>query len=133
MRAGLMPNAVQWRRCGGLRGPNLAQCVVVRRRFRAKAGVFWQTLVTIDEHERQVHVVATERHFRDRALGLGKQRVQFAFKVFESEGVGRIVILAQSADTPGEVFERGPDILGISFVDKCMGYFDPGSYPSTVA
>ena len=46
MRAGLTPNAVQWCRCGGLRGPNLAECVAVRRRFRAKVGVFWQSLVT---------------------------------------------------------------------------------------
>ena len=44
MRAGLTPNAVQWCRCGGLRGPNLAECVAVRRRFRAKVGVFWQSL-----------------------------------------------------------------------------------------
>ena len=47
MRAGLTPNAVQWCRCGGLRGPNLAECVAVRRRFRAKVGVFWQSLSTI--------------------------------------------------------------------------------------
>ena len=46
MRAGLTPNAVQWWRCGGLRGPNLAECVAVRRRFRAKVGVFWQSLVS---------------------------------------------------------------------------------------
>ena len=46
MRAGLTPNAVQWCRCGGLRGPNLAECVAVRCRFRAKVGVFWQSLVT---------------------------------------------------------------------------------------
>ena len=46
MRAGLTPNAVQWCRCGGLRGPNLAECVAVRRRFRAKVGVFWQSLPT---------------------------------------------------------------------------------------
>ena len=45
MRAGLTPNAVQWCRCGGLRGPNLAECVAVRCRFRAKVGVFWQSLV----------------------------------------------------------------------------------------
>ena len=44
MRAGLTPNAVQWCRCGGLRGPNLAECVAVRRRFRAKVGGFWQSL-----------------------------------------------------------------------------------------
>ena len=29
MRAGLTPNAVQWCRCGGLRGPNLAECVAM--------------------------------------------------------------------------------------------------------
>ena len=46
MRAGLTPNAVQWWRCGGLRGPNLAECVAVRRRFRAKVGVFWQSLTS---------------------------------------------------------------------------------------
>ena len=54
MRAGLTPNAVQWCRCGGLRGRNLAESVAVRRRFRAGVGVFCQTLVTdkLDkEHE----------------------------------------------------------------------------------
>ena len=47
MRAGLTPNAVQWCRCGGFRGPNLAESVAVRRRFRAKVGVFWQSLVIV--------------------------------------------------------------------------------------
>ena len=40
--------------------------------------------LAVDEHKRQVHIVAGERLFGDRALGLGEQRVQFAFEVFES-------------------------------------------------
>ena len=38
--------------------------------------------LAVDEHERQVHIVAGERLFGDRALGLGEPRVQFAFEVF---------------------------------------------------
>ena len=51
MRAGLTPNAVQWCRCGGLGGPNLAESVAVRRRFRAGVGVFWQTHATFKGFE----------------------------------------------------------------------------------
>ena len=39
--------------------------------------------LAVDEHERQVHIVAGECLFGDRTLGLGEQRVQFAFEVFE--------------------------------------------------
>ena len=46
MRAGLTPSAVQWCRCGGFRGPDLAESVPVRRRFRAGVGVFCQTLAS---------------------------------------------------------------------------------------
>ena len=46
MWAGLTPNAVQWCRCGGFRGRNLAESVAVRRRFRAGVRVFCQTLPT---------------------------------------------------------------------------------------
>ena len=40
MRAGLTPNAVQWCRCGGLRGPNLAECVAVQSQIPRESGGF---------------------------------------------------------------------------------------------
>ena len=49
MRAGLTPNAVQWCRCGGLRGPNLAECVAMcggSSQISRESGVFWQTRVS---------------------------------------------------------------------------------------
>ena len=70
MRAGLTPNAVQWCRCGGLRGPNLAECVVVRRRLRAKVGVFWQSLVN--------DVDSAIRAFEAQSRGLHALCVRFA-------------------------------------------------------
>ena len=48
MRAGWTPSTVQWCRCGGFRGRNLAEGVAVRRRFRAEMGVFWQTRISIE-------------------------------------------------------------------------------------
>ena len=36
-------HTLQWCRCGRCRGRNLAESVAVRRRFRAKVGVFWQS------------------------------------------------------------------------------------------
>ena len=40
--------------------------------------------LAVDEHHGQVHIVAGERLFGDRALGVGEQRVQLALEVFES-------------------------------------------------
>ena len=50
--------------------------------LRATAGPAMH--LAVDEHERQVHIVARERLFGDRSLGLGEQRVQVTFGVFES-------------------------------------------------
>ena len=44
-----MPSTLQWCRCSRFRGRNLAECVAVRRRFRAKVGVFWQSLASTDK------------------------------------------------------------------------------------
>ena len=43
--------------------------------------------LAVDEHERQIHIVAGERLFGDRTLGLGEQRVQFTFEIFETTRV----------------------------------------------
>ena len=59
--------------------------------------------LAVDEYERQVHIVAGERLFGDRALGLGEERVQFTFEVFESARGRRFVLLQQGADVLGEV------------------------------
>ena len=40
-----MPSNLQWCRCGRFRGPNLAESVAVRRRFRAGVRAFCQTLI----------------------------------------------------------------------------------------
>ena len=85
--------------------------------------------LAVDEHERQVHIVAGERLFGDRALGVGEQRVQFTFEVFESARVRRFVLLQQGADALGERIERSPDIAGSTIVDWRMGYFHWGSPP----
>ena len=55
----------------------------------------------VDEHERQVHIVAGERLFGDRTFGVGEQCAQFAFEVFESARVRRFVLLQQGGDTLG--------------------------------
>ena len=39
--------------------------------------------LAVDEHERQVYIVAGERLFGDRTLGLGEQGVELAFEVLE--------------------------------------------------
>ena len=49
--------------------------------------------VAVDEYEPQVHIVAGERLFSDRALGLDEQRVLFTFEVFESARVPQFVLL----------------------------------------
>ena len=85
--------------------------------------------LAVDEHERQVHIVAGECLFGDRTLGVGEQRMQFAFEVFESARVRRFVLLQHGGDALGEVFERSPGIAGSRFVDWRMGYFHWGSPP----
>ena len=43
--------------------------------------------LAVDEHEGKVHIVTGECLFGDRALGVGEQRMQFAFEVLESARV----------------------------------------------
>ena len=73
--------------------------------------------ISIDEHVGQVYIVAGERLLGDRTLGLGEQRVEFAFEVFESARVRRFVLLQQGGDALREVFEGSPGIAGCRFVD----------------
>ena len=79
--------------------------------------------LAVDEHERQVHIVAGECLFGDRTLGLGEQRMQFAFEVFESARVRRFVLLHQGGDALGEVIECSRGIAWSRFVERRMGYF----------
>ena len=85
--------------------------------------------LAVDEHERQVYIVARERLFDDRAFGLGEQGVDLAFEVFELVRGRRFVLRQQGADALGELFERSPDIARCGFVDRRMGYFHWGSPP----
>ena len=48
MWTGLMPSNLQWCRCGRFRGPNLAESVAVRRRFRAGVRAFCQKLIMVE-------------------------------------------------------------------------------------
>ena len=63
--AGLTPSAVQWCRCGGFRGPDLAESVPVRRRFRAGVGVFCQTLAKHDPAWKEERTVKGRRSKTD--------------------------------------------------------------------
>ena len=65
--------------------------------------------LAVDEHERQVYIVARERLFGDCTFGLGEQGVELAFEVFEFARGRRFVLLQQGADALGEFFERSPD------------------------
>ena len=108
MRAGLTPNAVQWCRCGGLRGPNLAECVAVRRRFRAKVGVFWQSLVN--------DVDSAIRAFEAQSRGLHALCVRFAAGVAPGPRNTRFRLVAsldRSGFSPAGSRRRFPSCLSV--------------------
>ena len=119
-------------------GPLTASCSIQRARHRhrtrgSKVGLGTATgpamHLAVDEHERPVHIVAGERLFGDGTLGLGKQRVEFAFEVFELARVRRFVLLQQGGYVLREVLERSSGIAGSRLVGQRMGYFHWGSPP----
>ena len=65
IRAGLTP---AWCRCGRCRGRNLAESVAVRRRFRAKVGVFWQSADSDFSPPLAPRFVSFARHYHRFAL-----------------------------------------------------------------
>ena len=107
-----------------------------RHRHRTSAGEVGLGTATgpamhlaVDEHERQVHIVARERLFGDRTFGVGEQCAQFAFEVFESARVRRFVLFHQGGDALGQVIEYSRGIAWSRFVERRMGYFHWGSPP----
>ena len=81
--------------------------------------------LAVDEYEQQVHILARERLFGDRAFGLSEQGVELAFEVFEFARVRRIRLFQQGADALGEFVERSPDIARHGSVDQRMQYLTP--------
>ena len=67
-------------------------------------------LVPVDEHMRQVHVLALQRLARRRAFGVREQRVQLLLQRLEAKLARRLVALQQRLDAMRKCFEHGPDI-----------------------
>ena len=85
----------------------------------------------VDEHIRQVHILALQRLARRRTLGVGEQRVQLLLEHLEAKLARRLMVFQQFLDAVRKLFEHSPDIDTGGFVLRAMGYWHLGQ-PSGV-